>query len=154
MLSTNIYYPESLPGPLRENHNLQPAATFERTTMASGRSRVRKTFSKVPTLGSWEFLFTSLEATIFEAWFRDQLKDGVEWFNAKRLTPMGRQSLICRFTSMYAGPNLVGISRWRFSCPIEIIERPLLPEGWGEFPTFIAQSNVLDVALNREWPEA
>lgn len=154
MLTTNINFPDSLPGPLRENHSLQPAPTFEGTTMASGRTRYRSTFEFVPTRGNWEYLFDSGEAMAFEAWFRDELRDGAEWFNAKRKTPMGVIDLVCHFTAMYSGPTLFGVSHWRYTCPIEIIERPILPPGWGAFPGLVAGASIIDLAANREWPRA
>ena len=30
----------------------------------------------------------------------------------------------------------------------------ILPPGWAEFPDFIVNSDILDLAVNREWPKA
>lgn len=154
MLTTNINFPSQLPNPLRENHSLQAVQPFARTQLASGRSMQRKSFSNVPTQGVWEYIFTDQQAQIFESWFRDSLNDGAAWFNAKRKTPLGISSLVCRFTAMYTGPTLLGPDRWRFACPIEIIERPLLPPGWGLFPDYISGADIIDLAANREWPRS
>lgn len=149
-----INYPAGLPNPLMEGHSLQPGQTFTRTALASGRARQRKSFANVPVLGDWNFLYTSAQAQAFEAWFRDVLLNGMEYFNMPRLTPLGLRMLECRFTAMYAGPTLVGRNLWRYTMPLEISERTLVGEGWGEMPGFVIGSSIIDVAANREWPEA
>lgn len=154
MIKTNINYPRGLPNPLREGHSLSAAQPFMRTQMQSGRSRQRRMFSSVPTFGNFDFLFKKdNQAAAFEAWFRDQLNDGTEWFNIERKTPLGMTQLVCRFTSMYIGPTLVGRSMWRFSCPLEVWERPLMPHGWGEMTDYILGADIIDLAANREWPK-
>lgn len=154
MIETDIDYPEGLPNPLREGHSLTPVRPFMRTQMQSGRAKQRRLFSNVPVLGTWDFLFkTDTQAALFEAWFKEVLNDGVEWFNIERKTPLGLIRLVCRFTDIYTGPTLVGVSMWRYSCPMEIWERPLMPPGWALFPDFVLNADILDLAINREWPE-
>lgn len=154
MIETDINYPAGLPNPLRDGHALNPLPTFNRTRMASGRARNRRGFESVPTEGDWQFIFTDAQAMAFEAWFRDALKNGTEWFNIPRKTPLGMSRLVCRFTSMYRGPELFGRDRWRYVLPLEVWERPMLPPGWGNFPEFVLGASIIDIALNREWPEA
>ncbi len=155
MIETSIDYPAGLPNPLREGHSLQPVSPFRRTTMASGRSRQRLLYEAVPVRGTWAFLFkTDSQAAAFEAWFRDALKNGTEWFNIPRRTPLGVIKLVCQFTDIYQGPELVGRSSWRYNCPLEIWERPLMPAGWGLHPEFLIDASLFDRAINKEWPEA
>lgn len=154
MIETSINYPAGLPNPLREGHALNPVSPFLRTGLASGRARQRRSFTSTPTNGTFDFIFTDAQAQAFESWFRDSLGDGVEWFNIPRKTPMGMVKLVCRFTGMYSGPALWGADRWKFSCPLEVWERPLLPRGWGQFPELVIGSSIIDRALNKEWPEA
>ncbi|AZV93594.1 hypothetical protein CBF45_07575 [Bordetella sp. J329] len=155
MIETDIDYPEGLPNPLREGHSLQSVSPFRRTQMASGRSRSRLLYESVPVRGTWDFIFkTDGQAAAFEAWFRDALKNGTEWFNIPRRTPLGIIRLVCQFTDIYAGPTLVGRSSWRYSCPLEIWERPLMPPGWGLAPEYLIHADLFDIAMNREWPEA
>lgn len=154
MKETSINYPASLPNPLREGHGLNPVSPFRSTEMDSGRSRNRLAFTSTPTRGAFDFIFTDSQAMSFEAWFRDVLNDGVEWFNVPRKTPLGVIKLVCKFTGMYTGPTLWGRDRWRFSCPLEVWERPLLPRGWGHVPELIMGASIIDRALNKEWPEA
>ncbi|VTP66856.1 Uncharacterised protein [Leclercia adecarboxylata] len=95
------------------------------------------------------------QAQLFEAWFRDALTDGAAWFLMKLQTPLGcQQAYKCRFTDIYEGPTLVSPKYWRYSAQLELWERPLLPPGWGNFPELVAGSDIIDLALNREWPEA
>lgn len=154
MIRADVDYPAGLPNPLRDNHTLKPARPFHRTELQSGRAINRRAYSSVPTAGVWNFHFKEpAQAAVFEAWFRDALHDGTKWFNVKRLTPLGMMELTCRFTDIYNGPTLIGRNMWRFECPLEVWERPLLPKGWGEFPEYILGADIIDLAMNREWPE-
>ncbi len=154
MIETNIDFPAGLPNGLRADHQANHVQPFQRTTMADGRARQRRRFSSVPSMQAFTWIFKANEAALFEAWFRDAIKDGAEWFNIKRLTPLGMSVLVCRFSSMYRGPVLLGVDRWQFSAELEVWERPLMPVGWGEFPEFVLGASIIDIALNREWPEA
>ena len=69
-------------------------------------------------------------------------------------TPIGIKPYVCRFVDIYEGPVLVGGKYWQFSATLELWELPLVPPGWGNFPEFIAGQDIIDLALNREWPEA
>ena len=154
-ITTDIDYPQSLPWPTREGYEINHVQPFRRTTMDSGRAMQRKRFSKVPSMFNVSWVFTdSNQAAAFEAWFRDALNDGVAWFNSPLKTPIGSGMYVCRFTEMYAGPTLVGLCAWRVSAVLELWERPLLPVGSGLFPDYIVNASILDVAMNREWPEA
>lgn len=86
---------------------------------------------------------------------RDITMDGANWFNMPLLTPLGQQDYVCRFTDdFYEGPTPEGGKYWRYTATLELWERPILPPGWAEFPDFIVNSDILDLAVNREWPEA
>jgi len=97
---------------------------------------------------------TDAQAQLFEAWYRDTISDGAAWFLMRLQTPLGVESYKCRFTDIYDGPVLVAPIYWRFSATLELWERPLLPPGWAEFPYFVVNQDIIDLALNREWPEA
>ena len=154
MIYTDISYPDGLPCAQREGYSLRHVSPFVRTTMESGRARQRRRFSSVPTIANVSWIFeVDTHAATFEAWFRDAINDGVEWFNMPLKTPMGLKDYVCRFADMYTGPDLIGISSWRISAQLEVWERPLMPEGWGLLPEFALGASIFDVALNREWPE-
>lgn len=159
-ISTNINFPTQLPNALRAEHSMKPVQTFSRTEMEAGRARNRRRFTSVPTIMTVSWHFNDQQAQIFEAWFRDQTNDGTDWFNFQYRTPLGLQTLICRFATMYEGPTLAegqtvtGRNHWLYSARLEAYERPMLPPGWGEFPDWVAMSDIFDIAMNREWPEA
>ena len=154
MIETDIDYPEGLPAPLREGHTTQHVTPFRRTNMTSGRARQRRLFTDVPSIGNYSWRMTDSEAAAFEVWFKEILKDGAEWFNILRKTPLGRVNHVCRFVDMYEGPNLVGVSEWMFTAQLESWERPLLPPGWGILPEYVIHADIFDIAMNREMPEA
>ncbi|MNC84265.1 hypothetical protein D3C75_1387260 [compost metagenome] len=55
---------------------------------------------------------------------------------------------------MYSGPTLVGISRWRVRAVLQLIKRPIIDKDWLIAPEYVLYSNIVDIAANREWPEA
>ncbi|MNI74133.1 hypothetical protein D3C73_1301990 [compost metagenome] len=56
---------------------------------------------------------------------------------------------------MYQGPVLVGISRWRIQAKVSLFRRPLIDKDWVLYaPEYVLHSNIFDIAMNREWPEA
>lgn len=152
-METSINFPAGLPCALREGHSVRHVQPFSRTEMDSGRARQRRRFGSVPSMQRFSWLLSSAQATAFEAWFRDGINDGASWFNMPSRGPLGAVVLVCRFSDMYDGPNLVGKSHWRISAELEVWERPLAPVGWGLFPDYFTSASVIDVALNKKWPE-
>lgn len=154
MITTNIDFPNTLPCPLLEGKSAKTVRPFTRTTMESGRARQRRKFSSVPTLIKVSWAFNSSQAQAFEAWFRDAIMDGADWFNLNTKLPMGRGPYVCRFVDMYDGPDQMTDNHWRYSAELEIFERPLLPPGWGLLvPDMVAGMDIIDLAVNREWPK-
>lgn len=154
-ISTNLNYPKDyLPCPLKENFGLKATSPLKSTAMVTGRRRQRRAYTSVPTQTPVSWIFTDGQAQLFEAWYRDIITDGADWFNMPLLTPLGAQDYVCRFVDIYEGPTPEGGKYWRYSAKLELWERPILPPGWAEFPDFIVNSDILDLAVNREWPEA
>jgi len=154
---SDIFYPHDyLPRPLQEGYGFKPVSPLQRTDTTSGRSRQRRKYTSTPTVATINWTFTkNNQAQLFEAWFRDVLLDGANWFYMRLQTPLGCDQLFkCRFVDIYEGPTLVSPKYWRYSAQVELWERPLLPPGWGNFPELVAGSDIIDIALNREWPEA
>lgn len=149
-------YPhEYLPLPLQDGYGFKPVSPLLRTQLSSGRARQRRQYTSTPTQASVTWMFTTdAQAQLFEAWYRDIISDGAAWFLMRLQTPLGVESYKCRFTDIYDGPVLVAPIYWRFSATLELWERPLLPPGWAEFPYFVVNHDIIDLALNREWPEA
>jgi len=103
---------------------------------------------------SW--LMTNTQALLFEGWFAHGITDGADWFNIVLTTPVGRLvPYECRFTEMYDGPELVGLDSWRFKAKVEIRERPILAREWYLYgQEFVLGSDIIDRAINQEWPKA
>ncbi|HBR1869646.1 hypothetical protein KUF61_13070 [Klebsiella aerogenes] len=153
-ISTNISYPaEYLPCPKKEGFGLQAVSPLKSTPMTTGRRRQRRAYTSVPTQTKVIWIFNDSQAQLFEAWFRDKITDGADWFNMPLLTPLGEEDYVCRFVDIYEGPTPEGGMYWRYSAELELWERPILPPGWADFPDYIINSNIIDLAVNREWPE-
>ncbi|HHA1251567.1 TPA: hypothetical protein ACOELP_001022 [Enterobacter hormaechei] len=154
-ITSNIDFPHQyLPMPQRSGLGYTPVSPLMRSTMTSGRTRQRRKYTSVPTEAGVSWVFTDVQAQLFEAWFRDAITDGAAWFNMRIRTPLGVSDYVCRFKDIYDGPVLFGLGYWKISATLELWERPILPPGWGNFPEFIVGQSIIDYALNKEWPEA
>ena len=151
-MAATIDYPAGLPLPLRSGYDVSHASPLMRTELQSGRARQRRRYTSVPSLAAVTWIFSQSEAQFFEAWFRWNLSDGTEWFNVTLRTPLGLMPYECRFADMYAGPALVGIDRWQVQATLEIRERQTLAAGYDAVPSLVLYADVLDRAVNQEWP--
>ena len=143
-ITSNIDFPHQyFPMPQRSGLGYTPVSPLMRSTMTSGRTRQRRKYTSVPTEAGVSWVFTDVQAQLFEA-----------WFNMRIRTPLGVSDYVCRFKDIYDGPVLYALGYWKISATLELWERPILPPGWGNFPEFIAGQNIIDYALNKEWPEA
>lgn len=149
-----VDYPASLPKPQQNGYALQTVSPLLRTDMASGRARQRRAFTSVPTIASCSWFLSHVQAQAWEAWFRNGITDGAEWFDVEIQTPLGVRPYTARFAGMYDGPRLVGGRYWEISGQLEVRDRPVLAAPWGEVGIdYILQQDIIDLALNREWPE-
>lgn len=148
-----IQYPPGLPLGLHSGRSYQVESPLMRTELSSGRARQRRRFTSVPEYASINWLFTGAEGRVFEAWWRDQLTDGVPWFAMPLDTPLGSLDYTCRFIDIYKGPSRVGPDLWSYSADLEMRERAVLEPGWGLLPDYIFNPEIFDYAMNREWPE-
>jgi hypothetical protein len=153
-MQTDINYPEYLPAPLWAPNQYSVVSPNQRTTMDSGRARQRRKFSSVPVMRSATWVMTSAQARLFELWYRVDLKDGTEWFNVFLRHPIGYAVQVCRISGIYTGPTAWGADKWQYSATLEVWERPLLPDEWILLPDFVANPEIFDLAMNREWPQA
>lgn len=150
-----IEYPSQLPTPLREGYGLNTTSPLMRTKMDSGRSRQRRKFKNVPVIISAAWLLNTPQAQIFESFYRDEISDGAQWFICKLQTPYGLQNYDVRFVDIYSGPTLVGLSSWRYTAQIEIRERFTIPYDFiTDAHEYLLHSDWLDIATNKEWPQA
>lgn len=153
---TDIHWPEVLSCFGRGGYSLQALPTFERTGLASGRSIPRRLFSFVPSRVRIKMRLDGVEAMAFETFFRDDLNDGVKWFNIKlKTTRSNNDDVVACFEEMYEGPKFVddSIDLWDFSFTMLLFERPLIPEPWGTRPDFIGNAPRFDALMNWVWPK-
>ena len=148
-----ITYPEGLPIGLRQGRAYQTANMIMRTELESGRSRYRRTFTSVPVQASVSWLFNSVQARLFENFFKEALSDGILEFECPLRTTLGLDFHIERLTAVYQGPAHAGFDLWSFSATLELRDRPILPGDWTIVPTFVLRPDIFDRAMNREWPE-
>ena len=148
-----IEYPAELPLPLQDGYALDtPVDPMLRTQMESGRARQRLNFDEVPYLVNAKWNCDRNQMAFFQAWYARTLVQGVEWFKATLLTPIGFKEYECRFTGHYTGPSLVQVSRWEYSATLELREPPLMEPGWEDFPQFWFMMDIIDYAVNQQWP--
>lgn len=144
-------YPEGLPYPQKDGLGFTPVNPILRTEFTSGRARQRKRFVSAPTLANFTWVFTDVQAELFEAWAVQEA--GADWFEMDIVTPLGKDTRIARFTATPNGPKRFGRLHWSYTATLEIRERPLLEPGYaGTVPDFVYDSSIFDRAMNREWP--
>lgn len=148
----NPTYPSGLPYGLHSGRKFQLQNPLMRSELVSGRARQRRRFTSVPEAVSVSWLFNDGQGQLFEIWWRDQLVDGSLWFDCPLDSPIGLQSLTCRFTGAYEGPSRVGPDLWSYSATLELQERAVLPGDWSILPSFLLNKEIFDYAMNREWP--
>jgi len=148
-----IDFPTTLPLPLRNGYRLNHVSPLMRSELQSGRARQRRKYTIVPSIVSVSWLLTTPQAQQFESWFRWSTVDGSEWFNCRLSTPMGLAEYECRFTEMYSGPELVGISHWKITAQLEMRERHTYGYVWQTYASdYIGMSDIFDRAMNQVWP--
>lgn len=147
-----ILYPSGLPRGLHNGRTYQTVSPLKRSELASGHARQRRNFTSVPTMASISWIFNSAQGHAFEAWWRDALKDGSLWFEMPLEVPAGYSNYQCRFTDIYSGPSRLGPNLWAYNAELELLERPLISPPWGEFPEYLLEADLIDTALNKEWP--
>lgn len=149
-----IYYPSGLPKGRHSGRTYQLISPLLRSNLVSGRAMQRRRFTSVPQAANINWLFSDVQGQAFEAWWRDQLTDGAQWFECPLDTPMGYMDYTCRFTDVYSGPDRVGPNLWAYSAELELRDRAVPQIGEGEFPEDILYSELFDLTINIEWPQA
>ena len=151
-----IDYPEGLPYPLRDSgYGLDMVSPLVETQLQSGQSISRRGFKNTPVDVSVTWEMDDGQAQLFEGWWEHVLVSGSLPFNCPLKTPIGIDIYEGKFKGKYQGGTLVGISRWRFQAVLRLFKRPLIDKEWVLYaPEYVLHSNIFDIAMNREWPEA
>ena len=153
-----IEYPAELAYPDLSGYSLEHAPNLSRTTMVSGRARQRRKYTSVPSFVTLSWGMPQKEFELFEAWFRWELKEGQEWFTGWAQTGGITTQTVMRFVGSDSGPaytaRMNGPDYWSISCRLEIREKQTFADGWQHLPQYILFPSILDMAINREWPES
>lgn len=150
-----IQYPDGLPYPQRAGYGFTPVNPMLRTGLQSGRARQRRQYSSTPTIADVAWRTNAAQSQLFQAWWEEVLVSGSAWFECPLRTDQGLMTCKARFVGAYQGPELTARNDWMFRAQLELFERPILRGGWALYaPEYILGSGLLDLAMNKEWPEA
>ncbi|MCY1452952.1 hypothetical protein D9M71_699150 [compost metagenome] len=148
-----LAYPEWLPLPVGDDYGFEPVSPMVKSKLNSGRTRTRCRSISAPTAIPVSWIFDNPEAQLFEAWFEEVLVSGTSWFECPLKTPLGLGNYQAKFDDIYSGPVLVGEGLWRFTATLWLVKRPILDPGWAsEAPDYILMSDIVDIAVNKDWP--
>lgn len=153
----DLFYPHDyLPMPLQDGYGFTPVSPLISSQKVNGRSQQRRAFLSTPSAVNVQWFMTAGEAQLFEGWVRNTITDGADWFYMKLQTPLGVAELVkCRFTAdFYDGPKLTPPNYWTYSAILELDKRQVIDGDWAEFPDYILNADIIDLAINREWPSA
>lgn len=149
-----IAYPEGLPSPQREGYGFDPVSPVTSTKLVTGRTIRRRAFVGTPTIATVSWLFSPVEAQLFEGWFEHVLLSGTLPFECPLKTPLGFENYRVQFVDIYQGPDLVGVDFWKFSAQVSLFKRPLIDKEWvTDAPEYILSSDIFDITMNRVWTQ-
>lgn len=148
-------YPAGLPYPLREGYGMEPVSPLTSSTLQSGRFETRRKFKNTPVAVDLIWELNAGEAQLFEAWWEYTLVSGSKPFDCPLLTPLGLDIYTAKFREMYKGGYLSKLNHWRFTARVWLLKRPLIDKEWLDYgPEYVLHADIIDIALNRDWPEA
>lgn len=133
-------WPDFLPPPSLQGYTLQPQSRTIRTEMTSGPARVRRRFTRVPTMIPQVWNLSDKDFGAFEWWVANSIDGGAAWFMGPQRNGTGRVSVQCRFVDR-DGPykaRYLGAGEWEVSAMIEVDQMPLgsLTDFWpADVPT-------------------
>lgn len=124
--------------------------------MQSGRTFERLEFSDTPNDFRFTWYMSQTEAFQFQQWHANAIKSGALEFVMPVTMSDGLRDRVCKFLSMYEGPDKETPWLWRVSAGVQV--RDQVGEGidpaWWQFPEWIECASLFDVTMNKHWPEA
>ena len=123
-------WPSYLPVPTLAGYSLKPKSRTVRTDMEAGTARVRRRFTRVPTVTPAVWRFKQAEFGLFEWWFEHEIDGGAAWFAGPALNGSGLITVQCRFVDGQDGPYAakpLGGGVWEVSANLEVDQMPVSP---------------------------
>lgn len=124
-------WPDFLPPPTLADYSLKPKSRTVRTDMEAGTARVRRRFTRVPTVTPAQWVFDQAQFGLFEWWFENTIDGGAAWFAGPALNGTGLINVQCRFIDGQGGPYEAkpqGGGLWRVSAQLEVDQMPFIPD--------------------------
>lgn len=113
-------WPATLPLPLIEGYALQPLDNCSRSSMESGHLRVRMEFEGDKDFLSVNWMMTNEQLTAFRDWYRNDIADGADWFDAQLdYDGQGLKDVEARFAGKWTLRHEHPF-RWRVTAKLEI----------------------------------
>lgn len=147
-------WPKELPWALLQGYEVQTVDPVERTPLDSGRERERRRYVSVPQDIKVEFIFNRSQSAYFELMFKETLQDGVGYFKAHTRTGRGVLQEILKFNGIYRGPIPVSAALNRYTATLRVFERKTIDPAFIDLPGLVAGWSLIDLTMNRHWPEA
>lgn len=122
-----ISWPSFLPVPTIEGYKLKIKPRLSSTDMDSGPRRVRRRYTRSPTIASMRWQFSEREFGLFEWWFENRLNAGASWFSGPAANGTGLIDVQCRFIESDSGPydsNPISSNIWIVTAEVEIDQMP------------------------------
>lgn len=150
-----IDYPEGLPLPLSEGYGLEPVSPLMSSPLQNGQFETRRIFKNTPVAVNLIWEFSSPQAQLFDAWWEYTLISGSLPFDCPLQTPLGIDKYTGKFREIPKGGVLTKLNYWRYTAQVWLLKRPIIDREWLEIaPEYVLYSDIVDKAMNREWPEA
>lgn len=151
-----VRFPENLPSALFDGHSKRKIDGVQRTQMQSGRTFARLEFSDTPNDFALSWRMTQTQAFQFENWHANAIKGGALEFIMPVMMTDGFRDRVCKFMSMYQGPDRIGPNTWEVTAPVQVRDQvgEGLSQDWWQVPQWFEYVSLFDVTMNKHWPEA
>lgn len=124
-MAVDVFYPDTIPLPLKQGYVLKPKPNVRRTDLEQGAARVRRVGRQKPTELAVVWELTQWELGLLQGFHEHQADEGAAWFGMKLLTYVGLAMCEARFKGEISQPKQAG-HLWQVSATLEVREIPRL----------------------------
>lgn len=124
-MAVDVFYPATVPLPLKQGYVLKPQPNLLRTEVEQGAKRARRVGRQKPTEVSVVWELTQWELMLLQAFFEHDADEGAAWFGMTLLTYVGLAMCEVRFKGDIQQPKQAGIL-WQVGATLEVREIPRL----------------------------